>query len=175
MEHRLHVGLQIAAHDGLGDPVRDGRHPQHARAAIPLRYLHRAHRRRHLAPRREPIPELAEVPVKVLLDLLDRPLVNAGRAPVGLDPPVGIPDRPLGYLKRLRLRLAHPAPPTRRRLTAKPARTTRPLRSSPVTGPSPLSGRGRRRSAWPLPPPALPNRSCSFPASGSHRTSPFWR
>ena len=27
----------------------------------------------------------------------------------------------------------------------------------------------------PLPPPALPNRSCSFPASGSHRISPFWR
>jgi hypothetical protein len=31
--------------------------------------------------------------------------------PVGLDPPVGLPDGPLGDLKRLRLRLAHPAPP----------------------------------------------------------------
>src|SRR5665809_50682 len=70
--------------------------------------------------------------------LLDRLLVNAGRALVGLDPPIGLPDGPLGDLKRLRLRLAHPAPPTRRRLTAEPARTTRPLRSSPITGPSPL-------------------------------------
>jgi hypothetical protein len=41
-------------------------------------------------------------------------------------------------LKRLRLRLAHPAPPGNRRLTAKPARTTHPLRSSPITGPSTL-------------------------------------
>ena len=138
MKNRLHPGLQVPAHDGLGDPVRDRRHPEHSRAAIPLRYLHRTHRRGHVAPRREPIPELVEIPVKVLLELLDRLLVNAGRALVGLDPPIGLPNGPLGELKRLRLRLAHPAPPTRRRLTAKQARTTRPLRSGPTTGPSPL-------------------------------------
>ena len=45
VEERLHAGLQISAHDALGDPVRDGRHPEHSRAAVSLRYLHRAHRR----------------------------------------------------------------------------------------------------------------------------------
>ena len=138
MEHRLHRRLQIRAHDRLGDPVRDGRHPEHSRAAVPLRYLHRTHRRREVTPRREPIPELVQVPVKVLFELLDRLLVNAGAALVRLDPPIGLPNGPLGDLKRLWLRLAHPAPPASPRLTAKPARTTRPLRSSPITGPSPL-------------------------------------
>ena len=76
--------------------------------------------------------------MKVLLELRDRLLVNAGAALVRLDPPIGLPNGPLGDLKRLRLRLAHPAPPTSPRLTAKPARTTLPLRSSPITGPSPL-------------------------------------
>ena len=105
--------------------------PSALRAAVSLRYLHRAHRRGHVTPRREPVPELVQVPGKVPLKLRDRPLVNAGRALVGLDPQPGLPDGPLGDVKRLRHRLAHPAPPTRKRLTAKPARTTRPLRSSP--------------------------------------------
>ena len=98
----------------------------------------------HIAPRRQPVPELVEVPLQVPLKLRDRLLINAGRALVGLDPQPGLPNGPLRDIKRLRLRLAHPAPPTRRRLTAKPARTTRPLRSSPITGPSPLT---TRRSA----------------------------
>jgi hypothetical protein len=76
--------------------------------------------------------------VKVLLELRDRLLINAGATFVRLDPPIGLPNRPLGDLKRLRLRLTHPAPPARKRLTVKPARTTLPLRSSPITGPSSL-------------------------------------
>ncbi len=138
MEVRLHPGLQVSAHDGLGDPVRDSRHPEHSRAAVSLRYLHLTHRRGHIAPRGQPIPELVEVPLKVLLELRDRLLVNAGRALVGLDPQPGLPNGPLGDIKRLRLRLAHPAPPTRGRLTSEQARTTRPLRSGPITGPSAL-------------------------------------
>ena len=80
MKERLHPGLEVPAHDGLGDPVRDGRHPEDPRAAVSLRYLHRAHRRREIAPRREPVPELVEVPVKALLELRDQLLVNTGRA-----------------------------------------------------------------------------------------------
>jgi hypothetical protein len=138
VEHRLHFGLQVQPDDRLGDPVRDGGNAEHPHASIPLGYLHRAHRRREVAPRRQPVPELEQVPFQVPLELLDRLLVNAGRALVGLDPPIGLPNRPFGDIKRLRLRLAHPAPPARKRLTAKPARTTHPLRSSPITGPSPL-------------------------------------
>ena len=142
MEQRLHPRLQIRARDRLSDPVRDRRHPEHPQAAVLLRYLHHAHRRREVAPRREPIPELEQVPVKVLLELLDRLLVNAGRALVRLDPQPGLPNSPLGDHKRLRLRLAHPAPPTRRRLTAKLTRTTPPLRSRPITGRSSLLREG---------------------------------
>ncbi len=36
------------------------------------------------------------------------------------------------------------------------------------------SGEAAERDA-PLPPPALPNCPCSFPAGSSHRESPFWR
>src|SRR5205085_5798667 len=71
-------------------------------------------------------------------------------APVRLDPPIGLPNRPLGDHKRLWLRLAHPAPPARRRLAAKLTRTTLPLRSSPVTGPLSLL-----RSGPPLCPASL--------------------
>jgi hypothetical protein len=76
--------------------------------------------------------------LQVLLKLGDRLLIHAGCALVRLDPPIGLPNGPLGDLKRLRLRLARPTPPTRGWLIAKPARTTRPLRSSPITEPSPL-------------------------------------
>jgi hypothetical protein len=84
VEHWLHPRLKVSVHDGLGDPIRDRRHPEHPRAAVPLQYLHRAHRRGHIAPRRQPIPELVEVPLQVPLELLDRLLINAGRALVGL-------------------------------------------------------------------------------------------
>jgi len=46
--------------------------------------------------------------------------------------------RALVLWRRLRLRLAHPAPPTSPRLAAKQARTTLPLRSSSITEPSSL-------------------------------------
>jgi hypothetical protein len=76
--------------------------------------------------------------LQVLLELRHRLLVYAGATLVLLDPPIGLPNGPLGDLKRLWLRLAHPTPPTRRRLAAKQARTTLPLRSSPITEPSSL-------------------------------------
>ncbi|MGH2731945.1 MAG: hypothetical protein ACRDJG_03210 [Actinomycetota bacterium] len=34
------------------------------------------------------------------------------------------------------------------------------------------SGRGRRQTTGPLPPPTLPNRPYRFPVSGSHRSKP---
>ena len=85
----------------LSDPVRDRGHPEHLDPPPPLRYLHRPHRRREVAPRRHPIPELVQVPLQVRLELLDRLLVDARRALVGLDPPIRLPDHPLGDLKRL--------------------------------------------------------------------------
>src|SRR3954451_15552687 len=157
VEPRLHRGLQVPAHNRLRDPVRDRRHPEHSRAAVSLRYLNSTHRRREIRPRRQPIPEFVQVPVKVLLELRHRLAVNPGSALVRPDPPIGRPHGLLGDLKRLWLRLAHPAPPTRRRLTAKLTRTTLPLRSSPITGPSSLL-----RSGPPLCPASLlsPSQIC---------------
>ena len=112
VEVRLHQRLQGAGHDGLGDPVRDGGHTENSHARTPsLRYLNRAHRWREVASRGEPIPELVEVVLEVSLELLNRLLIHAGRALVGLDPQIGLPNGPLGDRKRLRLRLAHSAPP----------------------------------------------------------------
>ena len=105
------------------------------RPPVLLRYLHCPHRRREVTPRRQPIPQLVQVPFQVLLKLLDRLAVDAGRAVIGLDPLIRLPDHPFGNRERLVLRLwfAHPAPPTSRRLTTKRTRTTRPLRSTRIT------------------------------------------
>ena len=114
MEHRFHHGLQIHPDDRLGDPVGHGRHPEgsHPGAAM-LRDLHRFHRRREIAPRRHPIPDLEQVRAAIPLKVLDRLLVDTRRTLVGLDPHKRFPDHHLVDLKRLVLqfRSAHPAPP----------------------------------------------------------------
>jgi hypothetical protein len=67
MKDRLHLGLQIQVGDRLGDPVRDGGHAEHSNSSsAPPRYLNRSDRRRHVAPRGQPIPELVGVPRRFL-------------------------------------------------------------------------------------------------------------
>ena len=113
MEARLHARLQAQPHNGLSDSVRDGRHPQDPHPlASRLGDLHGLHRWRDIAARRQAIPELVQVPLEVPFKLGDRLLVHPGRALVGLDPLIRLPDHPFGDLKRLVLppRLAHPAP-----------------------------------------------------------------
>ena len=129
---------------------------------------------------------------QVALALRDWLLVNTGSASF-MSPQPGIPNSPLGDLKRLRLRLVHPTHPTSPRLIAKQARTTLPLRSSPITGPSPLLREGpplrpasllspsqisclgfslqtasRRREAEPLGLPVA-DRPSRFPSSARRR------
>ena len=103
--------------------------------------------------------------MQVALELRDRLLVNAGYAPVGLDPQPGLPNGPLRDLKRLRLRPRSPGPSHPKAVDRQQARTTCPLRSGPITGPSPLRSasfhprRSRRAHPAPVerdaPPPAL--------------------
>ena len=140
MKDRLHLGLQVQVRDRLSDPIRDRGHAEHSRPAHLLRYLDRPDRRRHVAPRGHPVPDLVEVVPKVRLKHLDRLLVNPFSSPVGLDSSPCLPDQPLGNRKRLavRFRLAHPVPPASPRLTIDQARMTLPLRSSPITEPSSL-------------------------------------
>jgi hypothetical protein len=114
MEHRFHGRFQIHPDDRLRDPIGHGRHPQNANPrASGLRDLHRFHRRREVATRRQPIPDPIQVLVAILLELGDRLLVDARRALVGLDPLKCFPHHPLGDVERLvlQLRFTHPAPP----------------------------------------------------------------
>ena len=141
MEHRLHLGLQVQVRDRLSDPVSDSRHAEHSN--IPptalLRYLNRPDRRRNIAPRGHPIPDLVEVPLKVRLERLDRLLVNTRSPRLALT--LAMPPRPAAWKSQTACHPAStrsPAPPTSPRLTNQQARMTRPLRSSPITGPSSL-------------------------------------
>jgi hypothetical protein len=101
VEHRFHLRLQVQAHDRLGDPVRDRGHAKDSDPTAVLGDLHRTHRRREVAPRRQPIPELVEVAFQVNLELRHRPLLDPRRSLVRLDPPIGLPHHPLGDGKRL--------------------------------------------------------------------------
>ncbi len=167
-------GLALAA-TLLSGSVADAATFTVTNTALLLRYLDRPDRRRHVAPRGHPIPELVEVHRKVPLVRLDRLLVDPFRSPVGLDPSPCLPDQPLGNRKRLaiRFRLAHPVPPASPRLTSQQARMTLPLRSSPITGPSPLL-----RSGPPLCPASVhsPSRISRLelslpPATAGHNRS----
>ena len=150
-----------------------------------LRYFDRPHRRWEVTPRRQPIPELVEVPFQVPLKLLDRLAVNAGRTVIGLDSLVRLPDYPFGNRKRLVLRLwfahrllpprggwppnepeqpARFAPPalpgfvaTTRRSAPVPRIGTLPLAVSATWG-SPLDGRAGRS----------PRPTAAFETTGSH-------
>ena len=61
MEHRLQIRLQVASGDLLGDTVGDRWNAQRAPTTVCLRNLDPPHRRRKIAPRRQPVPELVEV------------------------------------------------------------------------------------------------------------------
>ena len=138
VEQRLHFRLQVHADHRLGNSVRHGGHAERPCPSRLLRYLHRPDRRREIRPRRHPIPELVEVPFQVLLELCDRLPVDTSSPLIGPDFLVGLPDNPFGNLKRLRrrLRLAHRLIPYG--WPDKQTWITRPLGSSPITGPSSL-------------------------------------
>src|SRR5450755_3342725 len=135
VKHWLHLGLQVQVRDRLSDPIRDSGHPEHPQSAGLLRYLDRPHRRRDVAPRGHPVPDLVEVPPKVCLERLDRLLVDTRSSLVGLDP--SLPPRPAAWKSQTACRQASarsPAPPASSRLTTKQARMTRPRRSTRITG-----------------------------------------
>jgi hypothetical protein len=84
MEQRLHQGVETAADNLLGDAVGDRGNPQRPRPAVRLRDVHPAHRRRHVAARRQPLPELVEVVGEPHLEVLDRLPIHSSRSLVGL-------------------------------------------------------------------------------------------
>ena len=122
-------------HDRLRDPVRDRGHAEHSRAPVSLR-----------SPPPAPAagsssPTTADSTAcrgsrQVRLKLLDRLAVDARRALVGLDPQLRLPD---GASRSQTTSVGSLTGSSRATpVDHRAARTTRPLRSSPITGPSSL-------------------------------------
>ncbi len=88
MEDRLHLPLQVHGSHRLGDPIVHSGHAENPRPSPMLGYRHGLHRRREVTPRREPVPQLEQVVLQILLVLLDRAPVNTRRTLVGLDPQI---------------------------------------------------------------------------------------
>src|SRR6202007_2550849 len=103
MERRLQTRLQVATGNFLSDTVSDSWNAQRARTAIHLRNIHASHRRRKVAPRRQPVPELIEVVCKISLKVRNRLSVYSSRSLVGLHLLEGFPDFPFGDVERLYL------------------------------------------------------------------------
>jgi hypothetical protein len=114
MEHRLHPRLEHQLDHRLRDAVAHGGHAQHPRPR-PMRLgdFHRAYRWREVGPRREPVPNLVQVVLHILLELGNRHLVDPGRTLVGRHPLVGLPHEHLVDVEGFALRLwfTHPTPP----------------------------------------------------------------
>src|SRR5215470_14564356 len=138
--------------------------------------LDRTHRRRKIAARAHPVPDLVQVAPQIFLELRHGLPVHPGRAAVLLDPLERRYDQALRDVKGLscRRRLLHqrllPDLPVDR--TNKP-QVSPPLRSAPITGASPLlragpparpatvlSGFRSLPSPRSLPPPATPAGNC---------------
>ena len=101
VEHRLQIRLQVASGDLLGDTVGDRRNAQRARATVCLRNIDPPYRRRKIAPRRQPVPQLVEVVRKISLEVCDRLSVYSSRSLVGLHTFEGFPDFPFEDVERI--------------------------------------------------------------------------
>jgi hypothetical protein len=84
----------VSADNLLGDAVGHRGDTQRSRPARRLGDVHPAHRRRHVAGGRQPVPELVEVIGKPFLEVLDRLPIHSSRSLVRLHPLEGFPDFP---------------------------------------------------------------------------------
>jgi hypothetical protein len=102
MEDRLDVRFQIHPDHRLCDPISHGRHAEHAHAlAARLGDLHRFHRRREVAARRQSIPDPIQVVLQILVELLESHSIHPRRTLIGFHLPIGLPYLPLRNIKRL--------------------------------------------------------------------------
>ena len=101
MEHRLHLRLQVAPNDLLGNAIGNRWNTQWTRPAICFRNIDPPHRRWKIASRRQSVPELVEVVPKINLKVRNRLTVHASRSLVGLHTFEGVPDIPLRDIERL--------------------------------------------------------------------------
>src|SRR6201998_62696 len=110
MQHPFTPRPQVPPGDLLSDAIGDRRDAQRARATVRFRNIDPPHRRRKVASRRQPVPQLVEVVRKISLEGCDRLSVYSSRPLVGLHTFEGFPDFPLGDVERRCL--AHGLPPS---------------------------------------------------------------
>ena len=170
MEDRLDVRFQIHPGHRLRDPVRHGRYPEHANPfASCFGDLHRFHRRREIAARRQAIPDPLQVVAQVLLELCNGLAIDSRRTLVRFHPLIRFPHFTLGNTKRFRF--IHAGPP----LSGCPpnkAGQRRPFGPVPLQNLQPYYGRLR-----PCAPPRYA-RSCGdhpLELLPSHRDDRFLR
>jgi hypothetical protein len=140
-----------------------------------LRYLYRAHRRRHVTARAHPVPKLVEEIPLTTLKHGDAHAIHARRSVIGPDLLPRLKHEAFGNLKRLHRRVcsAHQLLPDQRVgfWVSWPAR---PLRSSPITGPSTLLRAGPPlRLAVLCPRRFLPPRVLPLAANGQPAPDPI--
>ena len=135
MKQRFQQGLQVSSHNLLRNTVCDCGNTQRPRPAIRLGDVYPAHRWRQVAARRQPIPELVQIPGKPRFKVLDRLPIYSSPSLVGFHPLESLPDFPLRNVKRLCPVQA--APPLAGWPPAK-TETPQPLRSSAIAAPSSL-------------------------------------
>jgi hypothetical protein len=135
MEHRLQQRFKPPLDHHLCNSVRHRGDAQRPSLAITLRYVNAFDRRREVAARSHAIPDPVQVLAQIPLEFRDRDSVNTGRTAVGLDALVRLPHFAPG---RFQTTLLQPRASSPRRLCTQRSRTTTPLRSSPITGPSAL-------------------------------------
>ena len=105
MKDRLKPLLQPRRHRGLSYSVGRGWHPEHPDPSpMILRYLHRPHRRRHVAARAHPTPQLVEQVALVAFKVGDALTVHARRSTIGPDLLPRLKHETFGDFKRPSLR-----------------------------------------------------------------------
>ena len=101
MEQRFQNRLEIPFGHRLCDSIRDSGNSQRPRFSFALADVHPTHWQRHIAARRHPIPESIEIVFQVPVELFDRLIIDACRAPICLDSLVCLPHFALCNTKRL--------------------------------------------------------------------------
>ncbi len=69
MEDLLHIWLQCHGHCRLSDPVSHGRNPKAPSPTAGFGNINRSHRRREVTSRGQPVPQLVQVVLLILLKL----------------------------------------------------------------------------------------------------------
>jgi len=76
MEDRFQLRVQFPLDDHLGDAIPYRRYPERPSSPVRLPDVHPLHRRRNMASRRHPVPDLVQIILKVVFERPQRHLID---------------------------------------------------------------------------------------------------